>query len=177
MAKYLFVGPDGAYKTTLAEALHQHLDLPYAKFSQSKSVDEVVQVAKDLANDVNYRDCVLDRFKTIDHIVYGRVIEGLKFSINEIRRMINAHRLLEQSTDKFYLIYVHAKTDVLWERLFKRGDETYVTKHDLERIKREYQIVISLFKANGLLENVIELDTTDVTSKTAFKRLLKELDV
>jgi len=177
MPKYLFEGPDGAYKTTLAVMLHEYLDIPYAKFSQSKSVSEVVQVTRNLARDPNFQDCVIDRVKTVDHLVYGRAIDKLKFSVEEVQKIIEAHRELEQSTDKFILIYVTAHHGELWRRLTARGDESYITKSDLQVIERHYERVLTMYRANGLLLNSIYIDTTRQTSKQAFEQLRRLLNI
>ncbi len=176
MAKFIFIGLDGSFKTTVATLLHQYLDIPYVKLSQSKDVEEVVSVVTDLATDQNFYDSVIDRIKSIDHMVYETVIGGVSFTPQEYASMMNVHGLVESFSDKVYYIFMYGEPSILWQRLNKRGDEDYVKRlHVLDDLMHQYRVVMDMYRARGLMaeEDTLEIDTSNITSDEAF-RLIKE---
>lgn len=174
--KVLFVGPDGSYKTTVATKLHQYLDIPYAKYSQSRDLAEVIQKTVDLAIDQNFDSCVIDRIKTVDHIVYGTVIGKESFGTYELTRMHEAQKVLESSATHFITVYLYGSPDVLWGRLAIRGDEDYITKEHLQPIMDTYEQVFAYYQSCGDMKNIIRVSTDSRTSEEVFKLVLEAIE-
>lgn len=178
MAKYLFIGPDGAGKTSTAERFARIVDLPYVKYSQSKNVSEVVSVTSNLARNVNFKSCVIDRIKTIDHIVYHTVVDKGGLSSDELAAMKKTQRELEASAELFFVIYMFGTVDELWRRLTIRGDETYITRNHLTKIMDTYGKVFKYMFGNETPDNVrfINIDTTHLNPDQVFEQLLEVVD-
>lgn len=174
--KILFVGPDGSFKTTVATKMHQYLDIPYAKYSQSKDIAEVIRVTMDLAIDRNFDSCVIDRIKTIDHMVYGTIIGNEHFGAYELNRMHEAQKVLEFSATHFITVYLYGSPDVLWERLDSRGDEDYITRDHLQPIMDTYDRVFAFYQARGDLQTIIRVNTDNKTSEEVFQEVLREVE-
>lgn len=155
--KILFQGPDGAGKTTAAKQIAAYFDLPYYKFSQSKDITEVAEVTCALISQTNAYDCVIDRVKTIDHLIYGYLIDGNPLTPVDIEVAHHVHRALRTSSNRFITVYMYADPEVLWQRLTARGDEAYIEKDHLRQIMFAYHMMFVH------MSDVIWVDTTKMS--------------
>jgi len=157
--RILIQGPDGAGKTTLGVDLADYYQIPYLKFSQSKSVSEALEVTQNVID--NYPYCVIDRIKALDHMIYGALIDGLRFSTDEMSQMVDSlDRLVAPSNA--YIIFLHATPEILWQRLTQRGDETYIQFDHLRHIIAYYRYFI------GSRRNCLTIDTSHKNSANVF---------
>lgn len=169
--RILFEGPDGAGKTTAAKYVAEMLKMEYLKFSQSKSVSQALGITN---NVIRYRDnVVIDRIKSIDHLIYGSEIDHTLFSLNDAFLMGRMTQKLIDTCDKFILVYMHANVDTLWERLTARGDETYVQKDQLQYIIRHYQEMLGNYYFSN--DSILRIDTTHLPLSQAKEYVLREV--
>lgn len=174
-SRIILVGPDGSGKTTLTAKLAKSLSLPQVKFSQSRDLDDAIETTLDFISDITYASSVVDRIKTIDHIIYGHVIEKIDFSNEDFYRAAQIHKVLVNSTEKCVTIYLTGDSDTLWKRLNLRGDEDYIKYEDLDAIKKRYDMLFAMYHGLGALGKLIEVDSTDKTEDEVFEEVMTKL--
>lgn len=125
---YIFIGPDGAGKTTLAKKVAKKNNLEYYKFS-NKEKDKVAK-SYFMLTALGDKSVVFDRFYYPDEIIYNNAL-GKENKDNWLE-IVN---LLTEKEVTW--IYVTASEQVLQERVMKRGDD-YITSSDITRILKEY---------------------------------------
>lgn len=135
---FIVVGVDCGGKSTFIEELNAVKKLKVVKgssFEQSKLPhDELFNNFKRLAR---RRGVIFDRFIYCNY-VYATLYEDYAILTEDERRYIET--LLSHDT---CIIYLHAPTDVLRERLAKRGDE-YVDGSNFDEIKELYHESLAL---------------------------------
>lgn len=129
---YIVVGADCVGKTTLINLLSDAKRLNVVKgssFEQSKLPHD--QLLKNFEKLANKRYTIFDRFIYCNY-VYATLYKDYAILTEEERRHIES--LLSYDT---CIIYLHAPTKVLKERLAVRGDE-YVDGTNFDEIKELY---------------------------------------
>lgn len=150
---FIVVGADCTGKTTFIEALNAVKKLKVVKgssFEQSKLPhDDLLKNFEKLAEE---RNVIFDRFIYCNY-VYATLYEDYAILTEEERRHIES--LLNYDT---CIIYLHAPTDVLKERLAVRGDE-YVDGSNFDEIKELY--------ADALVQATLPVFTFDTSVLSA----------
>lgn len=125
----VFIGPDGAGKSTIAKEWSEKFDMPIIK-NDYREVDKLSKMYEHLERD----NVIFDRLFYPDHLIYSK-IKGNELSEEELEAWEDL-RLLLPFTDIVY-IYVTAPDELLYRRLSKRGDD-YIEFEDIPKIKEEY---------------------------------------
>lgn len=154
---YIFVGPDGAGKSTVFDIIRKdsgmaNAGVHFIKEDHPRSTDEKVDRMLRLSDVVHDRDrshiYIFDQHTVIDDYVYSVVIDRKKPEIN-IGDMLN---LLQGQT----IFYLYSDIYTLQSRINKRGDE-YVGANQLSAIYDRYEALLNTFDMAGI--NVVEMNT------------------
>ena len=127
--KIVFIGPDGAGKSTIAKEWSEKFDMPIIE-NDYREVDKLSKTLEYLDLD----NIIFDRLFYPDHLIYSK-IKGNELSEEELEAWDDL-RLLLPFKDIVY-VYVTAPDKLLYERLSKRGDD-YIDFEDIPKIKEEY---------------------------------------
>ena len=125
----VFIGPDGAGKSTIAKEWSEKFNMPIIK-NDYREVDKLSKMYEHLERD----NVIFDRLFYPDHLIYSK-IKGNELSEEELEAWDDL-RLLLPFKDIVY-VYVTAPDKLLYERLSKRGDD-YIDFEDIPKIKEEY---------------------------------------
>lgn len=147
----IFVGPDGAGKTTLSKIVAERLDMQYHKCDYRQ--DNKPALAKELLN--SQIDIVYDRFYYPDELIYSHV-KNKKLSRQYYQELVDVLKELQKVNTIF--IYVSASLEELIKRSAAWQDD-YVAVPELQNIIMEYQNWISAMNIIDIL--VIEIDNTN----------------
>lgn len=153
---FIVVGADCTGKTTLINLLSDAKSLEVIKgssFEQSKLPHD--QLLKNFEELAGKRDIIFDRFIYCNY-VYATLYEDYAILTEDERRHIES--LLSPNT---CIIYLHAPTEVLKERLALRGDE-YVDGSNFDEIKSLYSDVLTEI---GMNIPVFTFDTSILTAE------------
>lgn len=126
----VFIGPDGAGKSTIAKEWSE-------KFGMS-IIENDYRESDKLPKTLEYLDLdntIFDRLFYPDHLIYSK-IKGNELSKEELEAWGDL-RLLLPFKDIAY-VFVTAPDELLYERLSKRGDD-YIEFEDIPKIKQEYE--------------------------------------
>lgn len=156
----IFVGPDGAGKTTLATSLAKKLQFDYYKGTFKE--ENKYELTKQL---ISRRNTIFDRFYFPDEIIY-RQVKGDPVLFTEIADFYALAPVMKAGGFRF--IYVTASLATLTERVATRGDG-YVKSSDLAKILELYD---AFFKHTNI--PFIRIDTTDEPAEVLLDRLLTQ---
>ena len=170
---YIFVGPDGAGKSTCFEALKSMQDFRdqhaiFIKESHTKDEDdkrmrlERMERLKVVSHSV---PVFYDRATAIDDLVYKPVIDRAASSLKG-EEVVKA---LTGTT----VIYFKADVDALAERIGERGDDWIVNPTTLAEVMRRYDG----FMKDCRVMNACQVYTVDTTTATADETAKKVLDI
>ena len=150
----IFIGPDGAGKTTLAKQVAEQLDFKYHKCDYKQ--EDKPNLALDLLN--SQINVVYDRFYYPDDVIYGKT-KGEHDDDADYWNIYNdVLAKMEKSNTCF--IYVTASTEELLKRLNVRGDDYIdINEETLERIKTLYGRFMQFLDSKRIATTII--DTTD----------------
>lgn len=132
----VFIGPDGAGKSTIAKEWSEKFDMPIIE-NDYREVDKLSKTLEYLDLD----NIIFDRLFYPDHLIYSK-IKGNELSEEELEAWDDL-RLLLPFKDIIY-VYVTAPDELLYERLNSRGDE-YIEFGDIPKIKEEYEKILKDF--------------------------------
>ena len=134
--KIVFIGPDGAGKSTIAKEWSEKFDMPIIE-NDYREVDKLSKTLEYLDLD----NIIFDRLFYPDHLIYSK-IKGNELSEEELGAWDDL-RLLLPFKDIAY-VYVTAPDELLYERLNKRGDD-YIEFEDIPKIKQGYEEILNDF--------------------------------
>ena len=134
--KIVFIGPDGAGKSTIAKEWSEKLDMPIIE-NDYREPDKLSKTMEYLDLD----NIIFDRLYYPDHLVYSK-IKGKELSEEELEAWDNL-RLLLPFKEVAY-IYVTAPDELLYKRLNERGDD-YIELEDIPKIKQGYEEILKDF--------------------------------
>ena len=134
--KIVFIGPDGAGKSTIAKEWSEKFDMPIIE-NDYREVDKLSKTLEYLDLD----NIIFDRLFYPDHLIYSK-IKGNELSEEELGAWDDL-RLLLPFKDIAY-VYVTAPDELLYERLNKRGDD-YIECEDIPKIKQGYEEILKDF--------------------------------
>lgn len=138
----VIVGPDGAGKTTIVEALRSKLDCDYHK-GLYEPPDKMVHTPVEAISMARPgRILICDRLHYPDDIVYSRAVRNIP-SVLEFVTPLCEHVLMENDT---LLVYVTASLPVLRTRLMSRGDNYIKDLSVLPLIESNYKQFLSRTK-------------------------------
>lgn len=128
--KIVFIGPDGAGKSTIAKEWSKKFDMPIIKndYRESDKLSKTLEYL-DLGN------TIFDRLFYPDHLIYSK-IKGKELSKEELEAWDDLGLLLPFKNIAY--VYVTASNELLYKRLSKRGDD-YIEFEDIPKIKQEYE--------------------------------------
>lgn len=132
----VFIGPDGAGKSTIAKEWSEKFNMPIIK-NDYREVDKLSKTHEYLDLD----NVIFDRLFYPDHLVYSK-IKGEELSEEELKAWDDLRLLLPYKN--IIYIYVTAPNELLYERLSSRGDE-YIGFEDIPKIKEEYEKILKSF--------------------------------
>lgn len=150
----IFIGPDGAGKTTLAKQVAEKLGFVYHKcdYRQEDKPNLALQL---LDKQINV---VYDRFYYPDDVIYSK-IKGEHEGDDDYWACYNDVLAKLEKTNTC-VIYVTASTEALMERLNVRGDEYIdINEETLERIKELYGRFLRSLDSRRIATTII--DNTD----------------
>lgn len=174
--RYIFIGPDCAGKSTLAELFADKLNLPIFHNSAVKSSFELMRSV--LHEITRVEDVVLDRFQYPDDIIYKRACGDLSSRLCEFIPEIE-----RELKDNTMFIYVHCSESTLMERLEARGDDDRTAEEILraaegyvEFIQRTTIPVISIWSEANTPEQLVKIlmDKIKKNSLSAFVTIPRE---
>lgn len=130
---YIFIGPDGSGKTTLAKKVTEKGNMEYYKFSNKEDNKDwlAVQMLNRVKHDETGKSFVFDRFYYPDNLIYNNV-KGIEHE-EEWLQTINILSNMEVTW-----VYVTALDFKLEERISDRGDD-YINTDELYDIKEGYK--------------------------------------
>ncbi|MCM3278219.1 AAA family ATPase [Bacillus velezensis] len=137
MTMIILEGADCCYKSTVADKLSKELGYPVIKgssFELAKSGNEkLFEHFNKLADEDNV---IIDRY-IYSNLVYAREFKDYSILTEEQQRAIE-----EKIRGKAKVIYLHADSKVIKQRLLERGDE-YINDRDIEPVLELYREVMS----------------------------------
>jgi GTPase SAR1 family protein len=133
------VGPDGAGKTTIVEALRSKLDCDYHKGSYEPPDKMVHTLVEVISRARPSRILLCDRLHYPDDIVYSRAVRNIPSTLEFVVPLCE-YVLRENDT---FLLYVNAGLHVLKLRLLARGDDYVKDLSVLPLIQRYYEDFLS----------------------------------
>lgn len=134
--KIVFIGPDGAGKSTIAKEWSEKFNMPIIK-NDYREPDKLSRTIEYL----NMDNIIFDRLFYPDHLIYSK-IKGNELSKEELGAWDDLRLLL--SSRNIVYVYVTASDELLYERLTSRGDE-YIEFEDIPKIKEEYEKILKHF--------------------------------
>lgn len=134
--KIVFIGPDGAGKSTIAKEWSEKFDMPIIE-NDYREIDKLPKMYEYLDLD----NVIFDRLFYPDHLIYSK-IKGKELSEEELEAWDNLRLLLPFKNIVY--VYVTASDELLYERLNVRGDE-FIKFEDIPKIKEEYKKILKNF--------------------------------
>ena len=134
--KIVFIGPDGAGKSTIAKEWSEKLNMPVIE-NDYREPDKLTKMYELL----ELENVIFDRLFYPDHLVYSK-IKGHELSEEELKAWDDLRLLLPN--ENIVYIYVTATDELLYKRLNSRGDE-YIEFEDIPKIKEEYEKILKDF--------------------------------
>lgn len=155
-------GNECNYKTTVANKLNKKLNFPILKGSTFESA----QSGNEELYKHHFKFTHLDNI-ILDRGIYSNLVYASLYKDYSILNKEQVKYIENAMTDKAIVVYLHADTDVLIERIRQRGDE-YVKEDMLDSINKKYDQVISesnlviisynteSFNSDEIVEDVVE---------------------
>ena len=144
---YIFVGPDGAGKSTAFNVIQKEYAIGNAHFVKEdhpRDLEEKlarIDRLRDLLLDEDRNDVyVFDRHTAIDDIVYGSLLDGGEDGIS--------YGMVEGLLRRCTVFYFYSNSSILQKRLEERGDE-YVNANMIDDIIKRYNTVIDMLEMSG----------------------------
>lgn len=134
--KIVFIGPDGAGKSTIAKGWSEKFGVPVIE-NDYREPDKLAKTYELL----ELENIIFDRLFYPDHLVYS-TIKGVELSEEELKAWDDLRLLL--SNKNIVYIYVTATDELLYKRLNSRGDE-YIEFEDIPKIKEAYEEILKDF--------------------------------
>lgn len=148
-------GNETNFKSTIAEKLHSKLGYEVVKgssFEFATNGNDVLN--KRMISFAEMDNIILDRF-IYSNLVYASLKKD--YSILTQEQVQNIENMIR---DKAIIVYLHAPSEVLVQRLEERGDE-YIKSDELKGINEVYEQVMSNVKGMRLFS----YDTSEHDSK------------
>lgn len=148
----IFVGPDGAGKTTMIQRLAERLDMPVVKCDY-RTEDKVAKAKELLTEQI---DVLYDRFYYPDDVIYSQLKNNVAPDYTEVISMLKRHNAI--------LIYVYAPMSILKERSAAWADD-YVSVSELSSIICNYENLLPKIEEMGIpvlsICNIHKLDSAE----------------
>lgn len=155
MTMIILEGNETNFKSTIAEKLHSKLGYEVVKgssFEFATNGNDVLN--KRMISFAEMDNIILDRF-IYSNLVYASLKKD--YSILTQEQVQNIENMIR---DKAIIVYLHAPSEVLVQRLEERGDE-YIKSDELKGINEVYEQVMSNVKGMRLFS----YDTSEHDSK------------
>ncbi|ATX84226.1 hypothetical protein CU084_11295 [Bacillus velezensis] len=137
MTMLILEGTDCCYKSTVAEKLSKELGYPVIKGSSFELAESGNEKLFEHFNKLADEDNVI-----IDRYIYSNLVYAKKFKDYSILTEEQQRTIEKKIRDKAKVIYLHADTKVIKQRLHERGDE-YINDRDIEPVLELYREVMS----------------------------------
>lgn len=154
---YIFLGPDGSGKTTLAKKLSEKLNLPYIKCTYAEKNKKLL--FQNAINTVKFNSVILDRLYYPDNAIYSA---ALNRDISEEDNIDSLEALEALEDSKITIILVTSDANVLFERLSSRGDEYIPIDNEfLNTLVKDYDVFYNQITARKM--KIVRLHTENIT--------------
>lgn len=147
-------GSECCFKSTVAEKLHNKLGYKVTQGSHFKfATNGNSELYKRMISFAEMDNVILDRF-IYSNLVYASLKKD--YSILTPEQVQNIENMIR---DKAIIVYLHAPSDVLVQRLEERGDE-YIKSDELKGINEVYEQVMN----NVVGMHLFSYDTSEYDS-------------
>lgn len=147
----IFEGSDGVGKSTLINNLVKLTGKPVIKGSSFEISEGGAEAMFEWSKAVllNNKDVIIDRF-FYSNMVYGKMYDYPTMTPEQYEEL---NSIVNETAVVYYLT---ADTEVLIERIMRRGDE-HIQPEDIEKIQNVYEEIWRVCKP----KNLVEIDTTN----------------
>lgn len=166
-------GNECNYKSTIAEKLHSKLGYEVVKgssFEFATNGNDVLN--KRMISFAEMDNIILDRF-IYSNLVYASLKKD--YSILTPEQVKNIENMIR---DKAFIIYLHAPSEVLVQRLEERGDE-YIKSDELKGINEVYERVMSNVEDMYLFDyDTSKMDSEEIANQiVSLVKLFKDKEI
>ncbi|QVN25781.1 deoxynucleoside kinase [Bacillus halotolerans] len=137
MTLIILEGPDCCFKSTVAAKLSKELKYPIIKGSSFELAASGNKKLFEHFNKLADEDNVI-----IDRFVYSNLVYAKKFKDYSILTEQQLRVIEDKIKSKAKVVYLHADSNVIKERLSERGDE-YIEEQDIDPILGLYREVMN----------------------------------
>ncbi|MCY7933936.1 deoxynucleoside kinase [Bacillus spizizenii] len=137
MTLIILEGPDCCFKSTVAAKLSKELKYPIIKGSSFELAASGNKKLFEHFNKLGDEDNVI-----IDRFVYSNLVYAKKFKDYSILTEQQLRVIEDKIKSKAKVVYLHADSNVIKERLSERGDE-YIEEQDIDPILGLYREVMN----------------------------------